>query len=126
MGVVFVSTLVCSVNVLSIELSYTGSLDWLTRASEHVTVQISYACKTMVGYHCFHLIFEAYLREWTISFQVSLKKLFLLHCVPLYVCRLCINYQDLSTYLLGVTALRMLLLTFLSHFVIDLLSIEKL
>ena len=126
MGVVFVSTLVCSVNVLSMELSYTGSLDWLTRASEHVTVQISYACKTLAGYHCFHLIFEAYLREWTIFFQVFLKKLFLLHCVPLYVCRLCINYQDLSTYLLGVTALRMLLLTFLSHFVIDFLSIEKL
>ena len=31
---------------------------------------------------------------------------FLLHCVPLYVCRLCINYKDLSTKLLGVGALR--------------------
>ena len=49
----------------------------------------------------------------------------LLHCVPLYVCRLCINYQDLSTKLLGVGALRMLLLTFTSRFVIDLLSIRK-
>ena len=48
-----------------------------------------------------------------------------LHCVPLYVCRLCINYQDLSTNLLGVAALRMLLLTFISHFVIDFLSIRK-
>ena len=43
--------------------------------------------------------------------------------VPLYVCRLCINHQDLSTNLLGVAALRMLLLTFISHFVIDFLSI---
>ena len=50
---------------------------------------------------------------------------FLLHCVPLYVCRLCINYQDLSTKLLGVGALRMLLLTFTSRFVIDFLSIRK-
>ena len=40
-GVVFVGRLVCSVNVLYMELSYTGSLDWSTRASEHVTVQIS-------------------------------------------------------------------------------------
>ena len=38
---VFVSRLVCSVNVLYMELSYTGSLHRLTRASEHVTVQIS-------------------------------------------------------------------------------------
>ena len=56
--VVFVGRLVCSVNVLYIELSYTGSLDWSTRASDDVTVQISYACKTMAGYHCFHLIFK--------------------------------------------------------------------
>ena len=60
--VVFVGRLVCSVNVLYMELSYTGSLDWSTRASEH-TVQISYACKTMAGYRCFHLIFEAYLTK---------------------------------------------------------------
>ena len=40
-GVVFVGRLVCSVNVLYMELSYTGSLDQSTRASEHVTVQIS-------------------------------------------------------------------------------------
>ena len=50
---------------------------------------------------------------------------FWLHCVPLYVCRLCISYQDLSTKLLGVGALCMLLLTFTSRFVIDFLSIRK-
>ena len=49
----------------------------------------------------------------------------LLYCVPLYVCRLCINYQDLSTNLLGVASLRILLLTFISCFVIDFLSIRK-
>ena len=43
----------------------------------------------------------------------------------LYVCRLCINYQDLRTNLLGVGALRILFLTFISHFVIDFLSIRK-
>ena len=60
-----------------------------------------------------------------IFFQVSFKKFFLLHCVPLYVCRLCINYQDLCARLLGMAALRILLLTFISHFVIDSLSIIK-
>ena len=40
-GVIFVSRLVCSVNVLYMELSYTGSLDQSTIASEHVTLQIS-------------------------------------------------------------------------------------
>ena len=42
-----------------------------------------------------------------------------------YFCRLCINYQDLSTNLLGVAALRILLLTFISRFVIDFFSIRK-
>ena len=54
-----------------------------------------------------------------------LKSLSLFHYVPLYVCRLCINFQDLCARLLGVATLRMLLLTFTSHFVIDFLSIRK-
>ena len=56
------------------------------------------------------------------EYQVFPNILCLLHCVPLYVCRLCI---DLSTNLLGVAALRILLLTFISCFVIDFLSIRK-
>ena len=63
--------------------------------------------------------------DWTIFFFIMKFSFFLLHCVPLYVCRLCINYQDLSTKLLGVGALRMLLLTFTSRFVIDFLSIRR-
>ena len=59
------------------------------------------------------------------EYQVFPNILSLLHCVLLYVCRLCINYQDPSTNLLGVAALRILLLTFISHFVIDFLSIRK-
>ena len=59
------------------------------------------------------------------EYQIIPNILCLLHCVPLYVCRLCINYQDLSTNILGVAALRMLLLTFTSHFMIDFLSIRK-
>ena len=47
------------------------------------------------------------------------------YCVPLYVCRLCINFQDLCARLLGMAALRILLLTFTSRFVIDFLSIRK-
>ena len=39
--VVFVGKVVCSVNVIYMELSYTGSLDWSTRASEHVTLHIN-------------------------------------------------------------------------------------
>ena len=55
--VVFFGRLVCSVNVFYMVLSYTGSLDRSTRASEHVTVQISYACKTTAGcINCFPLI----------------------------------------------------------------------
>ena len=63
---------------------------------------------------------------WRLLFlEVCLKNCFLLHCVPLYVCRLCMDYQDLSTKLLGVAALRILLLIFISHCVIDFLSIRK-
>ena len=54
-----------------------------------------------------------------------LKSLSLFQCVPLYVCRLCINFQDLCARLLGMAALRILLLTFISRFVIDFLSIRK-
>ena len=49
----------------------------------------------------------------------------LLHCVPLYVCRLCINFQELCARLLGMAALRILLLTFTSRFLIDCLYIRK-
>ena len=59
------------------------------------------------------------------EYQVFLKSLSLLHCVPLYVCRLCINFQDLCARLLGMAALRILLLTFISRFAIDFLSIRK-
>ena len=54
-----------------------------------------------------------------------LKSLSLFHCVPLYVCRLCINFQDLCARLLGMAALCILLLTFISRFVVDFLSIRK-
>ena len=59
------------------------------------------------------------------EYQVFPNILCLLHCVPLYVCRLCINFQDLCARLLGMAALRILLLTFTSRFVIDFLSIGK-
>ena len=59
------------------------------------------------------------------EYQVFPNILCLYHCVPLYVCRLCINFQDLCARLLGMAALRILLLTFTSSFVIDFLSIRK-
>ena len=57
------------------------------------------------------------------EYQVFPNILCLLHCVPLYVCRLCINFQDLCARLLGMAALR--ILTFTSRFMIDFLSIRK-
>ena len=59
------------------------------------------------------------------EYQVFPNILCLLHCVPLYVCRLCINIQNLCARLLGMAALRILLLTFTSRLVIDFLSIRK-
>ena len=59
------------------------------------------------------------------EYQVFPNILCLLHCVPYYVCRLCINFQGLCARLLGKAALRILLLTFTSRFVIDFLSIRK-
>ena len=38
------------------------------------------------------------------EYQVFSNILCLLHCVPLYVCRLCINFQDLCAKLLGMAA----------------------
>ena len=64
-GVVFVGRLVCSVNVLYMELSYTGSLDQSTRASEHVTVQISLPIR-LPGWQGFDLL------EWEhVTFRIS-------------------------------------------------------
>ena len=59
------------------------------------------------------------------EYQVFPNILCLIHCVPLYVCRLCINFQDLCARLLAIAALRILLLTFTLCFVIDFLSIRK-
>ena len=71
-------------------------------------------------------LYHVILRAWRLLFlEVFLKSLSLFHCVPLYVCRLCINFQDLCARLLGVAALRILFLTFTSRFVIDFLSIRK-
>ena len=83
--VVFVGRLVCSVNVLYMELSYTGSLDRSTRASELVTVQISYACKTTAGF-----IKGAVPMETTFF-----KKFEFVSLCSFICCRLCINFQDL-------------------------------
>ena len=78
------------------------------------------------NYHIISTIVLTELRgDRAIFFFIMKFSFFLLHCVPLYVCWLCINYQDLSATLLGVAALRMLLLTFTSRFVIDFLSIRK-
>ena len=57
--------MVCSVHVLYMELSYTGSLDQSTRASEHVILQIGSVFKTTAGFsscssHFFCFMFEAH------------------------------------------------------------------
>ena len=53
--VVFVGRLVCSVNLLYMELSYTGSLNWSTGASGHVTFQISLPVK-LPGWQVFIIV----------------------------------------------------------------------
>ena len=58
------------------------------------------------------------------EYQVFLNSLSLLHCVPLYVCRLVSTFRTCAR-LLGMATLRILLLTFISRFVIDFLSIRK-
>ena len=50
-GVVFADRLICSMNMLYMELSYTGSLVQSTKASEHVMVQIGNTCKAMAGFN---------------------------------------------------------------------------
>ena len=46
----FSGKLICSMNVLYMELSYTGSLDQSTKVSEHVIVQIGNTCKATTGF----------------------------------------------------------------------------
>ena len=51
MGVVFADRLICSMNMLYMELSYTGSLDQSTKASKHVMVQIGNTYKATTGFN---------------------------------------------------------------------------
>ena len=83
-GVVFVGRLVCSVNMLYMELSYTGSLDRSTRASEHVTVQINIPVR-LPGWHVFIIIWNGYV-------------LFFMHVVFVgrLVCSVNMLYMELS------------------------------
>ena len=48
--VVFNGGLICSMNMLYMELSYTGSLDQSTKASEHVKVHIGTTHKATAGF----------------------------------------------------------------------------
>ena len=97
-GVVFIGRLVCPVNMLYMELSYTGSLNRSTRASEHVTVQISYACKTTAGFiNCLTLInfvFDVYLTKllWNVYILSTVGVIF----VGRLVCSVNVLYMELS------------------------------
>ena len=50
-GVVFSRRLICSMTMLYMELSYTGSLDQSTKVSEHVMVQIGNTYKATAGFN---------------------------------------------------------------------------
>ena len=97
-GVVFIGRLVCPVNMLYMKLSYTGSLNRSTRASEHVTVQISYACKTTAGFiNRFTLIdfvFDVYLTKlhWNVYILSTVGVIF----VGRLVCSVNMLYMELS------------------------------
>ena len=69
MCVVFARRLICSMNVLYMELSYTGSLDQSTKASEHVMVQIGNTCKAMAGFNnCVVPSCRFFSIKWTVSY----------------------------------------------------------
>ena len=79
-GVIFVGRLVCSVNVLYMELSYTGSLDQSTRASEHVTVQISLPIR-LLGWHVstsFDLLEWEHVTQFKLIIPVRLRLVLLI------------------------------------------------
>ena len=59
------------------------------------------------------------------SINCSQYFLLLLHCVPLYVCRLCINFQELCARLLGMATLRIRFSPSFHALLIDFLSIRK-
>ena len=63
--------------------------------------------------------------QWPIEYQFFPIFLLLLHCVPLYVCRLCINFQDLCARLLGMATLRIRFSPSFHALLIDFLSIRK-
>ena len=83
-GVVFVGRLVCPVNMLYMELTYTGSLNRPTRASEHVTVQISIPVR-LPGWHVFIIVWSGHV-------------LFIMHVVFVgrLVCSVNVLYMELS------------------------------
>ena len=58
------------------------------------------------------------------SIKFSQYFFFLLHCVPLYVCRLCINFQELCARL-GMATLRIRFSSSFHALLIDFLSIRK-
>ena len=63
---------------------------------------------------------------WSIKeYQVFPIFFWLLHCVPLYVCRLCINFQELYARLLGMATLRIRFSPSFHTLLIDFLSIRK-
>ena len=73
---------------------------------------------------------ELYKRgQWPLGVSRSIKFsqyfFFLLHCVPLYVCRLCINFQELCARLLGMATLRIRFSPSFHALLIDFLSIRK-
>ena len=58
------------------------------------------------------------------SIKFSQYFFWLLHCVPLYVCRLCINFQELYARLLGMATLRIRFSPSFHTLLIDFLSIS--
>ena len=78
-GVVFVGRLVCPVNMLYMELSYTGSLDQSTRASEHVTVQISLPKVTrMAGFYNCLIFWNGSMSQFELVMPVRLRLVLLI------------------------------------------------
>ena len=91
-------------------------------------LSLSFFCSS-VSDALFPLSFSFIRGQWPLGVSRSIKFsqyiFFLLHCVPLYVCRLCINFQELCARLLGMATLRIRFSPSFHALLIDFLSIRK-
>ena len=69
----FARRLICSMNMLYMELSYTGSLDQSTKASENVMVQVGNTYKATASFNsCVVTSWRFFSIKWTVDYVFPL------------------------------------------------------